>query len=89
MNQDYTDIIQRLSQLLFQAIKEREVNLSDCVDQLDGKLAKLLRSLGLQVMSMLLNTLAQQVTEEAKKIGLVVHRRLKAKYERDFWRCRS
>ncbi len=43
MNQDYTDIIQRLSQLLYQAIAEREVNLSDGIKQLDGELAKLLR----------------------------------------------
>ncbi len=37
MNQDYTDIIQRLSQLLDQAIAEREVNLSDGIKQLDGE----------------------------------------------------
>ncbi len=80
MNQDYTDIIQQLSQLLFQAIKERESSLSQNVEQLDGELAKLLRLVGLQVMSMLLNELAQQATQEAKKPGLVVHRRLQAKY---------
>ena len=80
MNQDYTDIIQRLSQLLCQAIAEREVNLSDGLEQLDFELAKLLRLVGLQVMSMLLNNLAQTVTQEAKKTGFVVHRRLKAAY---------
>lgn len=80
MNQDYTDIIQQVSQLLFQAIKERESSLSQKVEQLDGELAKLLRLVGLQVMSMLLNGLAQQATQEAKKPGLVVHRRLRAKY---------
>lgn len=80
MNQDYTDIIQRLSQLLDQAIAEREVNLSDGIKQLDGELAKLLRLVGLQVMSMLLNSLAQTVTREAKKTGFVIHRRLKATY---------
>lgn len=31
-------------------------------------------------MSMLLNDLAQKVTQEAKKTDFVVHRRLKAKY---------
>ncbi len=80
MNQDYTDIIQRLSQLLDQAIVEREVNLSDGVKQLDGEVAKLLRLLGLQVMSMLLNKLAQKLTQEAKKTGFVIHRSLKATY---------
>ena len=80
MNQDYTDIIQRLSQILCQAIAQREVDLSDCVEKLDSELAKLLRSVGLQVMSTLLNDLAQKVTQEAKKTDFVVHRRLKAKY---------
>lgn len=47
MNQDYTDIIQRLSQILCQAIAQREVDLSDCVEKLDSELVKLLRSVGL------------------------------------------
>jgi hypothetical protein len=67
MNQDYNDIIQHLSQLLCQAIKEREVNLSDPIGQLDGELAKLLRLIGWQVMSILFNDLAQKETQEAKK----------------------
>ncbi len=52
MNQDYTDIIQQVSQVLLQAIKERELNLAQNVDKLDGSLAKLLRLIGLQVISM-------------------------------------
>jgi hypothetical protein len=80
MNQDYTDIIQQVSQVLLQAIKEREFNLAQNVDKLDNELAKLLRLIGLQVISMLLNGLAQQVTQEAKKPGLVVHRRSEVKY---------
>jgi hypothetical protein len=80
MNQDYTDIIQQVSQVLLQAIKEREFNLVQNVDELDGELAKLLRLIGLQVMSMLLNSLAQQVIQETKKPGLVVHRCPQVKY---------
>lgn len=80
MNQDYTDIIQQVSQVLLQAIKQREFNLAQKVDKLDGELAKLLRLIGLQVISMLLNGLAQQVTQEAKRPGLVVHRRPEIKY---------
>jgi hypothetical protein len=80
MNQDYTDIIQQVSQVLLQAIKEREFNLAQNVDKLDSELAKLLRLIGLQVISMLLNGLAQQATQEAKKPGLVVHRRSTVKY---------
>lgn len=80
MNQNYTDIIQQLSQLLLQAIEERESFLCQNVEQLDSELAKLLRLVGLQVMSGLLNSLAQQVTQEAKHPGLVVHRRSAVKY---------
>jgi hypothetical protein len=80
MNQNYTDIIQQLSQLLLQAIEERESSLCQNVEQLDSELAKLLRLVGLQVMSGLLNSVAQQVTQEAKQPGLVVHRRSTVKY---------
>ena len=80
MKQDYTDIVEDLSQLLSSAIQEREINLADSVSQLDGELAELLRKVGWRVMSMLLNAQAEQVTEEAKKTGSVIHRRLRAKY---------
>ena len=73
MKQDYTDIVEDLSQLLSSAIQEREINLADSVSQLDGELAELLRKVGWRVMSMLLNTQAEQVTEEAKKTGAVVN----------------
>ena len=43
MNQNYTDIIQQLSQLLLQAIEERESSLCQNVEQLDSELAKLSR----------------------------------------------
>jgi hypothetical protein len=62
MNQDYTDIIQQVSQVLLQAIKKREFHLAQNLEKLDSELAKLLRLIGLQVISMLLNGLAQQVT---------------------------
>ncbi len=87
MKQDYTDIVEDLSQLLSSAIQEREINLADSVSQLDGELAKLLRQVGWRVMSMLLNAQAEQVIEEAKKTGSVIHRRLRAKYERNLWCC--
>jgi hypothetical protein len=44
MNQDYSDIIHGVSQLLFQAIKERELNLAENVSQLDGELHKVLEA---------------------------------------------
>ncbi len=80
MSEDYTDIIQQVSQLVFEAIQEREENLSSEVKELDGELAKLLRLVGKQVMSMCLNEMAQKVTTESKKTGLVVHRRDSVKY---------
>ncbi len=51
MKEDYTDIIQQVSQAVFEAIKEREENLSEQVKELDGELAKLLRLIGREVMS--------------------------------------
>ncbi len=80
MKEDYTDIIQQVSQAVFEAIKDREKNLSEQVKELDGELAKLLRLVGREVMSMCLNEAAQKVTNESKKKGLVVHRRDSVKY---------
>jgi hypothetical protein len=80
MNQDYTDMIPQVSQVLLQAIKQRELNLAQKVDKLDCELAKLLRLIGLPVISTLLKGLAPPVTQEANKPGLVVHRCPKIKY---------
>jgi len=80
MKEDYTDIIQQVSQVVFEAINEREENLSTEVKELDGQLAKLLRLVGREVMSMCFNEASQKVTNESKKKGLVVHRREKVKY---------
>ncbi len=80
MSEDYTDIIQQVSQLVFEAIQEREENLSSEVKELDGELAKLLRLVGHEVMSMCLNEAAQKVTNSSQKKGVVVHRREKVKY---------
>lgn len=80
MKEDYTDIIQQVSQVVFEAIKDREENQPAQVKDLDGELAKLLRLVGREVMSMCLNETAEIVTNESKKKGIVVHRREKIKY---------
>ena len=49
MKEDYTDIIQQVSQVVFEAIKDREENLSESVKELDSELAKLLRLIGREV----------------------------------------
>ena len=67
MKEDYADIIQQVSQLVFEAIKDREENLLESVKELDGELAKLLRLVGREVMSMSLNDLAEEVTTKSKK----------------------
>lgn len=67
MKGDYTDIVKQASQIVFEAIKDREENLSEQVKELDGELAKYLRLVGHQVMSMCLNEAALQVTNESKK----------------------
>ena len=63
MKEDYTDIIQQVSQAVFEAIKEREENLSTQVKELDGELAKLLRLVGREVMSKCLNEAAEKVKQ--------------------------
>ena len=40
MKEDYTDIIQQVSQVVFEAIKEKEENLSESVKELDGEVAR-------------------------------------------------
>jgi hypothetical protein len=77
---DYADVINEISQLLFKAISEREPDLRSKVDRLDRELYKLLRAVGLQVMSMIFAWLSTQVTQEAKATGLIVHRRKRVKY---------
>ncbi|BAY50632.1 hypothetical protein SAMD00079811_82610 (plasmid) [Scytonema sp. HK-05] len=80
MYQNYSDIVAQVSQILLQAIQERESFLCENVKQVDASLAKLLRLVGQQVMSMLFNDLAEQVTQEAKQKGLVIHRHSRIKY---------
>ncbi len=71
MKEDYTDIIQQVSQVVFEAIKDREENLSESVKELDSELAKLLRLIGREVMSKCLNEAAEKVTNESKKTRTV------------------
>ncbi len=80
MNQNYSDLIEQISDLLFKTIVEQEPNLAEKVAQLDRDLLSLLRAIGLRVMSMLLTWLVNQVTSQRKKTGWVVHRRPKIKY---------
>ncbi len=80
MNQKYTDCVEQISEILFQAITEREENLVETVEELDSDLLSLLRSIGLRVMSMLMTWLVNQVTSQTQTIGWVIHRRPKIKY---------
>ena len=80
MKEKYTDCVEQVSSILFNAIIARKENIRDTIDQLDRDLLSLLRAIGLRVMSMLMTWLINQVTSEAKKTGFVVHRRPKIKY---------
>jgi hypothetical protein len=80
MNSDYTDVINEISQVLFSAIQEREPDLRLIVHALDRDLYKMLRAVGLQVMSMLFSWLSTQLTQSAKATGFVVQRRKQVKY---------
>ena len=80
MNQNYSELIEQISDLLFKTIVEQEPNLAEKVARLDRDLLSLLRAIGLRVMSMLLSWLVNQVTSQMKKPGWVVHRRPQIKY---------
>lgn len=80
MNQKYNDCVEQISQLLFQAIIEREENLVETIEGLDSDLLSLLRTIGLRVMSMVMRWLVNQVTSQTQTIGWVIHRRPKIKY---------
>ena len=80
MNQKYNDCVEQISQILFQAITEREENLVKTIGGLDSDLLSLLRTIGARVMSMLMAWLVNQVTSQTKTIGWVIHRRPKIKY---------
>ena len=80
MKKDYTDVITEVCELLFNVIREREPNLVDKVQGLDGELLKLLRIICLQLMLMIFTYLSSQVTADGKEKGYKVHRHLRVEY---------
>ena len=79
-NPDYTDVIQTIGQMLFQALWEQEPDLEKKVRELDNIVNQLLRKIGLLVESLLLTKLASVVTQKAKAAGLTIHRSKRIKY---------
>lgn len=79
-NPDYTDVVQTISQMLFQALWEGEPNLDKKVRELDQIINQLLRRIGFLVVSLLLAELATLVTKRAKATGLTIHRCKQIKY---------
>lgn len=80
MKPGYTDIIFEMSHTLCQAVLEREPDLAQRVHELDGEINKILRRLGFFTVSLMLAQLSDQVTLEAKKKGLTIHRAKQIKY---------
>ena len=80
MNQKYAVAIEKVSQIIFEAIATREENLKDKVFEIDTDLLSLLRVIGLRVMSMLLTMLITQVTTQAQRPGWKIQRRPTIKY---------
>ena len=75
MNNKYTDCVEQVSRILFEAISKREENLGQKISQIDTDLLSLLRTIGLRVMSMLLAMVVNQVTAKgirpvAEKLGI-------------------
>lgn len=79
-NPNYTDVVQEIGQMLFQALWEGEPNLDKKVRELDNIINQLLRKIGFMVMSLLLAELARLVTKRAKAAGLTIHRCKRIKY---------
>lgn len=79
-NPDYTDVVQKIGQMLFQALWEQELDLDKKVRELDNIINQLLRRIGLLVESLLLTKLASVVTKKAKAAGLTIHRSKRIKY---------
>ncbi len=79
-NPDYTNIVQTISQMLFQALWEGEPNLDKKVRELDKIINQLLRRIGWMVVSLLLAELASVVTKKVRATGLTIHRCKQIKY---------
>ncbi len=80
MKEKYFDCLEKVSQILFEAISTREENLKDKILEIDRDLLSLLRGIGWRVMSMLLTMLITQVTTQAKKPGWKIQRSPEIKY---------
>lgn len=80
MNEKYILELEKVSQILFEAIITKEENLKDKIFEIDTNLLSLLRAIGWRVMSMLLTMLISQVTTQAKKPGWKIQRRPQIKY---------
>ena len=80
MKEKYFDCIEKVSQILFEAIYTREESLKDKIFEIDTDLLLLLRAIGWRVMSMLLTMLITQVTTKAKKPGWKIQRSPEIKY---------
>ena len=80
MKIEYSDILFEMSHTLCQALLEQEPDLEQKVHELDGKVNKILRRLGLFVVSLVLAELSNQVTLKAKATGLTIHRAKRIKY---------
>ena len=79
-NPNYTDVVQEIGQMLFQALWEKEPNLDKKVRELDNIINQLLRKVGFMVVSLLLAELARLVPKRAKAAGLTIHRCKRIKY---------
>ena len=69
MNEKYFDCVEKVSQIIFEAMATREENLKDKILEIDTDLLSLLRAIGWQVMSMLLTMLITQITTQTQKPG--------------------
>ena len=80
MKEYYTDIVEEISSILCDTVLKREESLVETIKDFDLDANKILRQVGLRLMSKLFKHLSKEVTQQAKTKSLVIHRIKKIKY---------
>ena len=76
MQESYADVIEDARVLFLNAILSREPDLETRARDVDRLLLVLLRELGRLVMESVIDVVGESLTEEGRRNGLTVHRRL-------------
>ena len=81
VNGDYSNVIAATSAAIAEAVLTGETELKLRAQTVDVDVKELLRQVGLNVMTVIFNTLSKEVTRKAEAAGLVVNRRPSINYQ--------